>query len=95
MKITILQLKLLFLVLFAVGCVATWTYQVMYVWPRDKCEARGAWWDPRTRICATPIMLPKLTGRPFGSPPMIVPRSSGDQAKDLVAPGSQSTSPAP
>ena len=64
------RLKLVFLGIFALGCAAVWGYQAYYVWPKDRCESRGAWWDPQTRICATPIYLPNITGRPIGSPPL-------------------------
>lgn len=101
MHTTILRLKLIFVAVFFVGAVAIWSYQIFYVIPRDRCEAVGAWWDPATRICATPILLPKLTGRPFGSPPVgtakgaDAPALKGEAAQPLVTPGTQSTSPAP
>lgn len=88
MPSTIPRLKLFFLGLFFLGCIAVWAYQIFYIWPRDRCEAKQAWWDPQTRVCAAPIFLPKLTGRPIGSPPL-------KPAQPRVAPGVQSTSPAP
>lgn len=83
---SVLRIKLFFLALFAVGCVAIWSYQIFYVWPKDRCEGHGGWWDGKRRLCAQPILLPKLTGRPFGSPPMISPMASGDTERDLTAP---------
>lgn len=60
------RLKLFFLGLFAISCVAVWTYELLWVAPRKACEAHGNWWDPASRECATPIYLPNLTGRPIG-----------------------------
>ena len=62
------RLTLFFVGLFAVSCVAVAVYQVVWVIPARQCEAHGAWWDPDTRICATPIFLPALTHRPIGAP---------------------------
>ena len=66
MSSTINRLKLVFLGVFFIGAVAAWAYQVWWVMPAKACEAQGAWWDPRTRICATPIYIPDITGRPEG-----------------------------
>ncbi|MCF8504904.1 MAG: hypothetical protein K9G59_08315 [Caulobacter sp.] len=66
MNLTITRLKLFFLVLFAVGTVGIWAYQIFYVWPAQKCDDRGAWWDRKGRVCATPLYIPSLTGRPVG-----------------------------
>src|SRR5690606_12203861 len=66
MNRTIDRLKLIFLGIFALACAATWAYQVLYVWPAKRCEANGEWWDASTRICAHPIYIPDITGRPEG-----------------------------
>lgn len=66
MNRTIDKLKLIFLGIFLLGAIASWGYQVFYAWPARKCEANGAWWDASTRICATPIYIPNITGRPEG-----------------------------
>ena len=66
MNPTIDKLKLLFLGVFFLGAVASWGYQVFWVWPKRNCEAEGAWWDPDTRTCAHPIYIPDITGRPKG-----------------------------
>ena len=66
--------KLVFLGLFAVAVVAIWGYQYFYVWPGQRCEARGWWWDWRTRICALPVPLEVLTGRKAGEVEKIVPQ---------------------
>lgn len=66
MNPTINRLKLVFLVLFAIGTVAIWSYQFFYVFPAQKCDDRGGWWDRKGRVCATPIFIPSITGRPKG-----------------------------
>jgi hypothetical protein len=93
MQVTILRLKIIFLLIFAISSVGVFAYHYYYVWPRDRCESAGKWWEPGGRVCAQPIMLPKLTGRPFGSAPLTAPQTSRDTAEDLVVPGAQSTSP--
>lgn len=66
MNRTIDRLKLVFLGIFAVGCVGIWAYQIFFVWPAKRCEAQGQWWDNATRVCARPIYIPDITGRPEG-----------------------------
>lgn len=66
MNPTINRLKILFLILFAIGAVAIWGYQIFYVWPAQKCDDREGWWDRKSRICASPIYIPSITGRPAG-----------------------------
>ena len=66
MNLTINRLKWIFLGLFAVGCVAVWVYHLMWVWPGQRCEAAGRWWDGATRTCAQPIYIPDITGRQPG-----------------------------
>lgn len=66
MNPTINRLKILFLILFAIGAVAIWGYQIFYVWPAQKCDDHKGWWDPKTRICAAPLYIPSMTGRPAG-----------------------------
>lgn len=66
MNPTIDRLKIFFLVVFAIGAAAIWGYQIFYVWPAQKCDERAGWWDFKGRICATPIYIPSITGRPAG-----------------------------
>jgi len=66
MNPTINRLKLVFLGLFALGAAGIWAYQILYVMPAQACDRREGWWDWRTRVCATPIYIPSLTGRPAG-----------------------------
>jgi hypothetical protein len=62
------RLTLAFVGVFFASCVAVAVYQVLWVAPEKRCDAHDAWWDPQTRVCATPIFLPALTHRPIGAP---------------------------
>lgn len=66
MNRTINRLKLVFLGLFALGCAGVWAYQLLWVIPGKRCEESGAWWDNQNRVCATPLAISSLTGRPNG-----------------------------
>ena len=57
-------LRWIMLAVFATVCAGLWGYQVLVVWPRARCEAQGNWWDDKDRICAIPVPLTTLTGRP-------------------------------
>jgi hypothetical protein len=58
------RMKLFFLGVFAIACIAVWAYQLLWAGPAKRCESQGNWWDGQSRVCATPIYLPNLTGRP-------------------------------
>ncbi len=74
MKGAIDRTKLLFLAMFVAVSAAAWGYQLWVIQPRQECEAGGGWWDAEGRVCATPIYLPKLTGRPIKpKPPAAAP----------------------
>jgi hypothetical protein len=95
------RLKLVFLVLFAVGCVGVWTYQLMYARPRALCEARHGWWDWHERVCAQPIPLWVLTHRGGGetiqklAPGMATPKGPSDLGTTTgAAPAPAGPSPA-
>lgn len=66
MNPTIDRLKLIFLGIFAVMCAGVWAYQIFYVWPAKRCDAESGWWDRSTRICAQPLAISSITGRPIG-----------------------------
>lgn len=89
------RLKIFFLGLFAISCVVVWAYQLLWVAPMKACEAHGNWWDPISRVCATPIYLPNLTGRPVGalSPAQLKARAMQANAREAqllgAAPSSQ------
>lgn len=66
MRSSIPRLKWIFFGLFAFGCAAVWVYHLMWVWPGDRCEQAGGWWDNDTRVCGQPIYIPDITGRQEG-----------------------------
>ena len=80
MQRTLLRLKILFLVLFLIGTAGSLVYHVMWVKPARACAARGGWWAPRSRVCATPIDITQITGRPRGSPPVAPPKPASQSA---------------
>jgi hypothetical protein len=63
MNRTIDRLKLIFLGLFAFLSAGVFVYHIGWVWPGQKCEEAGDWWDWRTRTCAHPILISDITGR--------------------------------
>ena len=83
--------KLIVLAGFLVVSLGTAWYEWAYVWPVKRCDARGAWWDFRDRQCLTPMPIWRITGRGL-APAAPGAGRPGDQR---VAPGVQSTSPAP
>jgi hypothetical protein len=81
------RLKIAFIAIFAVSGVAIWSYHLVWVWPGQKCEAHGWWWDWRTRTCAMPVPLSVFTGK-AGAPKQIVPENPEvQQAPTALAPG--------
>jgi hypothetical protein len=95
MNRTIDRVKLIFLVIFAISCVIIWTYQALYVWPRNKCEKMGDWWDWHDRVCAVPMPIWRFTGRGIPQPetPAATPaaKSGAPAAPSVVKP--QATKP--
>ena len=57
-------IRLVFLGLFMVLTVASWTYSLLVVQPRQRCEASGRWWSDRDRVCGIPVSVSRFTGRP-------------------------------
>ncbi len=66
MKNTFDQMKLYFLGALVLSCAVIWGYKVFYVWPRERCEAAGDWWNAQDHECDTPVAIWKLTGRRVG-----------------------------
>ena len=86
--------KLFVLGAFLIVSLATAGYEIYYIWPIKRCDARGAWWDSRDRQCLTPMPIWRITGRKLASgPPASAPQPGG--AGPRVAAGAQSTSAAP
>jgi len=81
------RMKIFFVGVFAIACVVVWTYQLLWVGPSKRCESQGNWWDGHSRVCATPIYLPNLTGRPVGglSPAQLKARAQQATAKEAQA----------
>ena len=63
MNRTIDRLKLIFLAAFAILSAGAFVYHIGWVWPGQKCEAAGDWWDGRSRTCASPVLISDITGR--------------------------------
>ena len=57
-------IRLVFLALFVVLTIASWTYSWLYVQPRQRCEAAGRWWSQQDRECGIPVSVSRFTGRP-------------------------------
>jgi hypothetical protein len=57
------RLKLIFLAIFACASLAVFVYHYFWVWPGERCEAKGDWWDASGRVCATPVLISDITGR--------------------------------
>ena len=80
MNKTIDRIKLFFLGVFIIACGAIWAYQAMVVWPPQRCEAHGDWWDEKDKVCAVPIPIWTFTHRlpgepaPPGTPPRVFPK---------------------
>jgi len=63
MNPSIERLKRIFLIVFALCCVAVVIWQVAWVIPRNRCESGGKWWDGYSRVCAQPVLISDITGR--------------------------------
>ncbi|MBA3810064.1 MAG: hypothetical protein H0X27_00150 [Caulobacteraceae bacterium] len=55
--------KLLALGLFLAAALGMLGYDMIYVWPAQRCERGGDWWDPRDGQCLTPIPIWRITAR--------------------------------
>ena len=76
------RLSILFLSIFAVLLAGMFAYERLIVAPGDRCEAGGKWWDPGTRVCAQPISIAEITGRPN---PGERAAASAEKNRELVA----------
>ena len=68
MKATFDRLRLIFLGVFVLASAGVYIYHAGWAWPRDRCEAKGDWWDWRGRTCAHPILISDITGRVIDTP---------------------------
>jgi hypothetical protein len=80
--LTMKRLSVLFLATFAVLMGGVFAWRTLVIAPEDRCEADGGWWDRETEICARPISIAEITGRPIGQT-----RAAASDAKnrELVA----------
>lgn len=80
--LTMKRLSILFLSTFAVLMAGMFAYEKLVVAPGDRCEAGGKWWDPQTKVCAQPISIAEITGRPN---PGERAAASAEKNRELVA----------
>jgi hypothetical protein len=80
MKSAIDWIKLIFLGVFVVSVALIWSYQARVVWPRERCEAHGDWWDDEDNVCAVPMPIWTFTRRMPGQ------AASNSAAKPSVPP---------
>ena len=83
------RLKLVFLALFAISVVAVFGYHAYFVWPGERCEAQGDWWDPDTRICAQPVLISDITGRTIPERKAAEARAAAAKAAAEAAPAAE------
>jgi hypothetical protein len=64
--LTFKRLSVIFLSAFAVSTGLILAYQHFVRAPGERCEEQGKWWDGEGRVCAQPIAIAEITGRPNG-----------------------------
>jgi hypothetical protein len=80
--LTMKRLSILFLSIFAVLMAGMFAYERLVVAPGDRCEAGGKWWDAEGKVCAQPISIAEITGRPD---PGERAAASAEKNRELVA----------
>lgn len=80
--LTFRRLGALFLIVFAAATGGVLAFQHFWVSPGERCEAQGKWYDIETRICAQPISIAEITGRPIG---VSRAEASAQKNRELVA----------
>ncbi len=80
--LTMKRLSILFLSIFAVLMAGMFAYERLVVVPGDRCEAGGKWWDAEGKVCAQPISIAEITGRPN---PGERAAASAEKNRELVA----------
>lgn len=86
MNRTLNRLKIIFIGLFLVSCAAVFAYHYLWVWPKDRCEARGGAWAGRWLKCGTIYSIETLTRRPANLPPINNERPAPEPAPATPAP---------
>lgn len=79
MKLTIERQTKITFVVFLVTVFLIFVIQIFWIWPGQRCEEAGMWWDWRTRACARPVLISSITGR------VIKDDAARDAAKAEVA----------
>ncbi len=79
--LTLRRLSLVFGAVFALAVMAVVVFQRYWLDPGERCEAQGRWYDVETRICAQPIYIPDITGRPAG---VTRAQASAEKNRELV-----------
>lgn len=79
--LTFPRLSMLFLGVFGVMLAGIFVLQSYWVDPGERCEAAGKWYDIESRVCAQPIYIPDITGRPAG---VTRAEASAEKNRDLV-----------
>ena len=64
--LTFPRLAMLFAGVFGLAVIGIFALQDYWVAPGKRCEAAGKWYDMDNRICAQPISIAQITGRPIG-----------------------------
>lgn len=64
--LTMKRLSIMFVSLFAIAMAGMFAWEALVIAPGDRCEEGGKWWDADSRVCAQPISIAEVTGRPIG-----------------------------
>ncbi len=80
--LTIRRLSVLFFGIFSLMIAGVFVFQRYWMEPGERCEAEGKWYDIESRICAQPISIAEITGRPIG---VTRAEASAEKNKELVA----------
>jgi len=67
---TLNRLKILFVGLFLLSSAGVFGYHYLWVWPKERCEARGGAWAGKWLKCATIYPIETITRRPLNTPPI-------------------------
>jgi hypothetical protein len=72
MKSTIPRLQKIFLAVFLGATLSVFCYHYFYVWPKQRCLARGPGfsWADKWMKCGTVYSIETITRRPLNVPPI-------------------------
>lgn len=89
MNRTINRLKIIFIGIFLLSSAGVFGYHYLWVWPKERCEARGGAWAGKWLKCGTIYSIETLTRRPLNVPPI------NGEAATTPAPTPAPAAPAP